>query len=93
MSIVTKRLFALVELGLSLGDILLDGDPAPFSYNGAQPPQFSAHVRCGQTAGWMKTPLRTKIHLGRDNIVLDRDPAPPLQKGRSSLPLFGPSLL
>ena len=27
-------------------------------------PQFSAHVRCGQTAGWMKTPLGTEVGLG-----------------------------
>jgi len=38
-----------------------------------QPPtQFSAHVYCGQTAGWMKMPLGTEV-----DIVLDGDPAPP----------------
>jgi len=27
-------------------------------------PQFSANVRCGQTAGWMKTPLGAAVDLG-----------------------------
>jgi len=44
------------EVGLGLRDILLDGDSAPLP-KGAQPPQFSANVRCGQTAGWTKMPL------------------------------------
>jgi len=40
------------EVGLGPGDIVLDGDPAPLKKGAHQPP-FSAHVRCGQTAGWM----------------------------------------
>jgi len=40
-------------------------------------PQFSAHVCCGQTAGWIKMPLGTKVGLGTGNIVLDADPDPP----------------
>jgi len=43
---------------------------------GAQRP-FSVHVYCGQTAGWMKTPLGTKVDLGPGHIVLDGNPAPP----------------
>jgi len=35
-----------------------------------------AHVYCGQTAGWMKTPLGTEVHLGPGHIVLDGVPAP-----------------
>jgi len=27
-------------------------------------PQFLAHVYCGRTAGWMKTPLGTEVDLG-----------------------------
>jgi len=38
-----------MEVGLSPGDFVLDGDPAPIS-KGADPPQFTAHVYCGQTA-------------------------------------------
>ena len=40
------------------------------------PSQFSANVRCGQTAGWMKTPLGTEVDLGSGHIVLDGVPAP-----------------
>ena len=42
------------EVGLGLGDIVLDGDPAPPRKEAQQPPTFrrisiSAHVYCGQT--------------------------------------------
>jgi len=30
---------------------------------------------CGQTAGWMKTPLGTEVDLGAGHIVLDVFPA------------------
>jgi len=39
-----------MEVGLGQGDFVLDGDHAPPSQKGAD----SAHVYCGQTAGWMK---------------------------------------
>jgi len=35
----------------------------------AAPPQFSAHVYCGQTAGWIEMPLGTDVGLGSDDIV------------------------
>ena len=55
-------------------------------------PQFLAHVYCGQTAGWIKVPLGTKVFLGPDNILLDADPAPaPTQ--RVQPPIFGVFLL
>jgi len=46
---------------------------------GAQqpPPHFSAHVCCGQTAGWITIPLGMEVHLGPADIVLGGDPAPP----------------
>jgi len=47
-------------------------------------PQFSAHVCCGQTAGWIKMPLRTEVGLGPGVIVLDGDSGPPK---RDSIPL------
>jgi len=117
------------EVGLSLGDIVLDGDQAPPKkaqphrifgrcllwpngwmdqdatwYGGGPWPkrrcvrwgpscpqkgyslQFSDHVYCGQTAGWMKTPLVTEVDFGPGHIVLDGDPAPapPPRKGHSS---------
>jgi len=37
-------------------------------------PQFSAHVCCGQTAGWIKIPLGMQVGLGPGDIVLDGDP-------------------
>ena len=39
------------------------------------PHPFLAHVYCGQTAGWMKTPLGTEADLGAGHIVLDGVPA------------------
>jgi len=38
-------------------------------------PQFSVDVYCGQTAGWMKTPLGTEVDLGTGHIALDGVPA------------------
>jgi len=70
------------DVGLGPGDIVLDGDPAPPEKK-AQP-QFSVHLYCGQTAGWMKTPLGTEVDLGPGDIVLDGDPAPPPRKGHNS---------
>ena len=43
-------------------------------------------VYCGQTAGRIKMPLGTEVGLGRVDIVLYRDPAPPHEKGHSSPP-------
>ena len=54
-------------------------------------PQFSVHVCYGQMAGWMKTPLGTKVHLGSDHIVLDGVTAL-REKGTAAPPLFGPSI-
>ena len=68
-----------VGLGLAPGDSVLDGDPD--SPKGAQySPHFSAHVYCGQRAGWMKMPLGTEVGLGSGDNVLDGEPAP-LRRG------------
>jgi len=57
------------------------------------PTQFLAHVYCGQTAGWMKTPLGTEIDLGLGHIVLDRFLAL-CERGTAARPrLFGRCLL
>jgi len=37
------------------------------------PPQFSAHVYCGQTAGWIKMPLGMEVGLGPGDRLLDWD--------------------
>ena len=55
-------------------------------------PQFSAHVCCGKTTGWIKMPLGTQVGLGPVHIVLDGDPAPPSKKGAQP-PIFGSCLL
>jgi len=43
-----------------------------------------SHVRCGQTAGWIKMPLDTEVGHGPGHIVFDGDPAP-LKKGTAAL--------
>ena len=80
-----------MQVGLSPGDFVLDGDPAPLPKRSGAP-QFSAHVYCGQTAAWIKMPLGTEVGLGPGHIVLDGDLALPSRKGVQQPPLFGPSL-
>jgi len=69
--------------------------PSSLSSKGAQPPpQFSANVRCGETAGWSKMPLGMEVGLGPGDFVFDGDPAIPRKKGRPTLTqFFGPCLL
>jgi len=57
-------------MGLGPGHIMLDGDPAPLPKMG-QSAQFSAHLYCGQTAGWIKIPLGMEVGLSLSDIVLD----------------------
>jgi len=40
----------------------------------AAPSHFSAHVYCGQTAGWIEMPLGMEVGLAPLDIVLDGDP-------------------
>jgi len=57
-------------------------------------PQFSAHVYCGQTAGWITKVLGMEVGLSPGDFVLDGDPAHLSPKrGRSLLQIFGPFLL
>ena len=51
-------------------------------------PQFSANVRCGQTAGWTKMPLGMEIGLSPGDFVFDGDPATPRKKGTPTPPNF-----
>jgi len=55
--------------------------PSSPSPKGAQPANFSAHVRCGQTAGWTEMRLGMEVGLGPGDFVLDGDPAPHPKKG------------
>ena len=63
------------EADVGPGDIVLHEDLAPLK--GAQHPHFSAHICCGQRAGWIKMPLGTEVGFVPGDIVLDGDPAPP----------------
>ena len=51
--------------------------PSSPAQKGGRAPQFSAHVYCGQTTGWIKMVLGIEVGLGPDHIVLDGDPPPP----------------
>jgi len=79
------------EIGLDPGHILLDGDP-DLAKKGHNSPHFSAHVYCGQMAGWINMLLDTEVGLGPGHIVLDGDPAPPQRRGHSPR-IFRPCLL
>jgi len=46
-----------------------------------------------QMVGWVKMPLGMEVGLGPGDIMLDGDPAPPMEKGTTAPPLFGPCLL
>ena len=57
------------------------------SSKGAHPP-FSAHVRCGQTAGWIKVPLDREVGFCPGDVVLDGDPDPPKRGTAPTPPVF-----
>ena len=46
-------------------------------------PQFSAHICCGQMAGWIEMPLGRKVGLGPSDILLVRDSAPSPKRAQS----------
>jgi len=77
-----------MQVGLSPGDFVLDGDPAPPRKKvRPNPTEFLAHVYCGQVAGWMKTPLGTEVDLGPGHVVLD-GVAAFHESGTAALPLL-----
>jgi len=60
------------------------GTSLPFPKKGAETPKFSAHVYCGQTAGWIKLVLGTEVGLSPGDLaVLDGDPVPSPKTGRA----------
>jgi len=69
------------------------GPCSPPQKRGGALPKFSAHVYCGQTAGWIKMVLGMEVGLSPDDFVLDEDPAPSPKRGQSPVPNFGPFLL
>ena len=78
-----------MQVSLGPGHIVLDGDPAPPPPKGHSPLQFSAHICCGQMAGWIKIPLGMEVGLSPGDFVLDANPASPSLKGHSA-PNFRP---
>ena len=57
-----------------------------------QSPQFSAHLYCGQTAGWMKTLLGTEADLVPGHTALDLDGVLAPANVAQQPPLFGPPM-
>jgi len=51
-----------MQVGLGPGHIVLDGDPSPSPQRDTAP-KFSAHVCCGQTAGWINMTLGVEAGL------------------------------
>ena len=83
------------EVGLGPDDISWGrSSPCPLSKKGTEPPsQFSAHVYCGQTAGWIKMALGMEMGRDPDHILLHGDPAALPKKWAEPPPIVGPFLL
>ena len=77
-----------MQVGLGPGHIVLDGTQLPLPQRGTAP-QFSDHICCYRTAGWIKMPLGIEVDLGPGNFVLDGDPVPQ-RKGQQPLHSFRP---
>jgi len=77
-----------MEVVLSPGNFVLDGDPASPSLKGYSPPNFSANVRYGQTTGWTKMALGMEIGLGPGDFVFDGDTATPSTEGTPTTTQF-----
>jgi len=78
------------EVGLGPGDIVLDGDPDPLR-KWHRSPHFSAHVYCGQTAGWIRIPLGREVCIGPGDVR--REPSSPTERGTAAPLTFLPTLL
>jgi len=91
ISVVTKWRSALfktplgIEVYATTRRLLLHMDPhSPPQIGPGGVPQFSAHVYCGQTAGWIKMPVGMEVGFGPLDIVLDGDPSAPTKIWRTS---------
>jgi len=72
------------EVGLGPSDTVLNGDSAPLGRGTAPLPHFSAHVYCGEMAGWIKMPLDTEVDLSPGHIVFNAAQLPPLKRGTAA---------
>jgi len=68
------------------------GSQLPPEKGHTHPHPILAYVFCGQTVGWMKTPLGKEVDLGSGHIVLDGIQAL-RERGTAAPRLFGPCLL
>jgi len=74
-----------MQVGLGTGQIVLGGDPAAPPQRGTAPPQFSAHICCGQMDqdvtwyGARPRPRRLYVRWG---------PSPLSEKGQSPSPIL-----
>jgi len=63
-----------MEVGISPGDFMLDGDPDLLPKKGAEPPQIFGLCLLWKN-GWIKMALGTEAGLSPRNFVFDGDPA------------------
>ena len=63
------------------------GTQLPFPPKWDRAPQFSDHIYCRQTAGWIKMSLDTEVNLGPGDIVMD-GVTPPLFRKRGTAAQF-----
>jgi len=77
------------KVGPNPSDIAFDGTQLLPPKKESEPP-ISSHVYCAKTARWIKMPLGIVVGLDPSDIVLDRDPARPLQNGGRATPQFRP---
>jgi len=80
-----------MDVGLSPGHFVFDGDTAHPSPKGRNP-QSSAHLYCVQRAGCIKMPLGMEVGISPGDFVLYGDPTP-YPKGAEPHPIFGLRLL
>jgi len=64
------------------------GIQLPSPKGGRAPFQFTAHVYCGQRAGWFKIALGMEVNFSPGDFVLDEDPASIPKKGAEPSSLF-----
>jgi len=78
-----------MEVGLSTGDFVLDGDPAPTPKGAELHPIFGPRLLWPN--GCMDQDATcTEVYLGRRDMVFDVDPATPRKKAQPPPPNFWP---